>query len=413
MSKRLSLIDKQEILEMTGHLIDEYMKRHIHVLSSYHFDTNLYQFLNTILTEQLDPLCIDNIGTHIERVILKALNIYYSHIMPRRSHESTQDTKHLNISVITKTIKYLRKLPQPEQRTEAWHKFRYNLITASNAYKVYGSQSKRNEIICEKCKPLSLENMNCRYTESPFHWGTKYEPVSVQYYEWFYHTKVEDFGCIRHPKYDYIGASPDGINVEINSGIYGRMLEIKNPTTREITGIPKEDYWIQTQLQMEVCNLNHCDFLETKFKEYEGYDEFKADGTFQETESGKQKGIMIYLIKDDNIHYEYAPFHCSEKEFENWETTIMEVHENSTWVKNIYWYLDIVSCVLIERNPLWFNETRHSLESLWAIVLEERKNGEWIKRKPVSKSRDKSKLSSPILKPALPGTLIIDMSDLI
>ena len=61
------------------------------------------------------------------------------------------------------------------------------------------------------------------------------------------------------------------------------MLEIKNPTSREITGIPKEDYWIQMQLQMETCNLNECDFLETVFKEYETEEEFMADGTFRIT----------------------------------------------------------------------------------------------------------------------------------
>jgi hypothetical protein len=30
------------------------------------------------------------------------------------------------------------------------------------------------------------------------------------------------------PKYDYIAASPDGINVDSNNERYGRMVEIKN-----------------------------------------------------------------------------------------------------------------------------------------------------------------------------------------
>ena len=38
-----------------------------------------------------------------------------------------------------------------------------------------------------------------------------------------YETKVEDFGCIQ-----CLGASPDGINTETNSNLYGRMVEIKN-----------------------------------------------------------------------------------------------------------------------------------------------------------------------------------------
>ena len=31
---------------------------------------------------------------------------------------------------------------------------------------------------------------------------------------------------------------------------------------------------IQMQIQMEVCELNRCDFLETRFIEYDSYDEF-------------------------------------------------------------------------------------------------------------------------------------------
>ena len=56
-----------------------------------------------------------------------------------------------------------------------------------------------------------------------------------------YQTKIEEFGCIQHPKYNFIGASPDGINIEPNCNRFGRMLEIKNIVNREITGIPKQN----------------------------------------------------------------------------------------------------------------------------------------------------------------------------
>ena len=46
---------------------------------------------------------------------------------------------------------------------------------------------------------------------------------------------------------------------------YGRLVEIKNIVNREITGIPKKEYWVQMQLQMEVTDLDECDFLETRF----------------------------------------------------------------------------------------------------------------------------------------------------
>ena len=37
------------------------------------------------------------------------------------------------------------------------------------------------------------------------------------------------------------------------------------------------------QLQMEVCDLDECDFLETKFTEYENFKEFCDDGNEEKT----------------------------------------------------------------------------------------------------------------------------------
>ena len=72
-----------------------------------------------------------------------------------------------------------------------------------------------------------------------------------------------------HKEYPYLLASPDGINIkELKNPRYG-AFEVKNPTNRELTGIPKKEYWIQMQLQMEVWDFDECDFLETVFKEYD------------------------------------------------------------------------------------------------------------------------------------------------
>jgi hypothetical protein len=108
-------------------------------------------------------------------------------------------------------------------------------------------------------------------------WGQKYEPVSVLYYEYINKTIITEFGCIPHKDYSFIAASPDGIVCDSSSNLYGRMIEIKNVVSREITGIPKMEYWIQMQLQMEVCDLNECDFLETKFLQYDTEEEYMND----------------------------------------------------------------------------------------------------------------------------------------
>ena len=177
--------------------------------------------------------------------------------------------------IIQKKIDLLNLIEQPEQRTPEWYWFRYNLITASNGYKAYESQALQNALIYEKCKPPLIMSENSYVNvESPLHWGQKYEPLSALLYEKEYDVKLGEFGCIKHPKYYFLGASPDGIIVnKLNtSGIndrFGRMLEIKNVVSREINGIPKKEYWIQMQLQMETCDLDECDFLETRFKEIE------------------------------------------------------------------------------------------------------------------------------------------------
>jgi hypothetical protein len=74
--------------------------------------------------------------------------------------------------------------------------------------------------------------------------------------------KIHDFESIEHPVHTFLAASPDGIDDD------GIMKEIKNPRVREIIGVPKPEYWVQTQIQMACCDLNACDFIESYITEY-------------------------------------------------------------------------------------------------------------------------------------------------
>tara|TARA_B100000886_G_scaffold340548_1_gene311122 strand:+ start:11178 stop:12557 length:1380 start_codon:yes stop_codon:yes gene_type:complete len=303
--------------------------------------------------------------------------IFYKNVIPRRSYKDTFIRNTPNKAKIEEKIKILRNIPQPEQRTDEWYKFRYNMITASNAYKCFENDASRNSIIYEKCKPFveKLESTSVTNLNTAFHWGQKYEPLSVMIYESKFNTIIEDFGCIPHQQYDFLAASPDGINVDKNNNRYGRMLEIKNIVNRDIIDEPKKEYWIQMQLQMEVCNLNECDFLETRFKEYESYEEFKNDGSFTHTEQNMQKGIMILFIKDNNPIYEYAPLNISERNYNKWEKETMEKHENDMYVSVIYWYLDEFSCKLVLRNKKWFIDTIYAIHDTWNTIKKERIEG--------------------------------------
>ena len=73
-------------------------------------------------------------------------------------------------------------------------------------------------------------------SDTPLNWGHKYEPLSTLLYEYYNDVCVEEFGCIPHSNHSFIGASPDGIvmNVLDEDNLdqmlnYGVMIEIKNP----------------------------------------------------------------------------------------------------------------------------------------------------------------------------------------
>jgi hypothetical protein len=284
---------------------------------------------------------------------------------------------------ISEKIKKLTKMPQPAQRSPEWYEFRSNLLSASSIWKIFSSESQLNSLIYEKCSP-NIQHGNDfskTNTESAAHWGIKYEPVTVMIYEKMFNTKIGDFGCIRHPRYKFIGASPDVINIEPKSSHYGRMLEIKNIVNREITGIPKEEYWIQTQIQMETCDLEECDFMETRFLEYSNSEEFFKD------DKREHRGIILYFIEKDinsptvNIpKYEYMPLsiEINYESINNWITNIRKEHKQngtSLLFSTIYWYLEEYSCVLIPRNRLWFEKALPKIENTWEIILKERIGG--------------------------------------
>lgn len=388
--------DSIEIFDTCTHLIHEFIKFNPASISEPKFNDILYEKIYEIIKHQfdIDIFFTDDAYEELENIIEYSIDSYFNDIMPSRSETSLISTL-IESNTNTMTIlEGLKNKVQPTQRTPEWYTFRHNLITASNAYKAFESQCVQNQLIYEKCKPLRIINDADNFSvnvNSTLHWGQKYEPISVLIYENVYNTKVADFGCIQHDKYLFLGASPDGINIDINSPLYGRMLEIKNIVNRPITGIPKKEYWIQTQLQMEVCNLDSCDFLETKFTEYANADDFWNDhpenieqnnqeyGKY--TIDNKLKGLFIYFNTfQGKPCYKYKPLNITDhNSIQSWiddTITTYQLHEhNMTWISTIYWKLAEISCVLILRNKEWFNANIEQLHNIWKTIELERVTG--------------------------------------
>jgi len=389
--------------EVVGTWIDSYLCQHFEEL------TPVRSNFSSATAAEADALN-EVLEVYIQELYNEIFERFYKEIAPSRSDESesycviesTDFTSGVFTEMMTRKLQILREKPQPDQRTPEWYARRNNLITASAASKAFGSQASVNQLIYEKCKNYSAAAAAGTDTtsagplqgsvNSPLHWGQRYEPVTVMVYEYRNKTRLGEFGCIQHDNYPFIGASPDGINVDPASPIYGRMVEIKNIFNREITGSPKEEYWIQTQIQMEVCDLDECDFVETRFKEYDSEAEYLADtnGVSGYTSSGNEKGRILWFqtapaltqqgyVSQPIQLYEYAPIGVTtgDEEYAEWEAAVFAKHEcaRNIWVRTIYWYLDEYSCVLVHRNRLWFSEAVKVLEKVWATIEEERETG--------------------------------------
>ena len=372
-----SILYTEDFVEMVLHLMEEYVTDDPMAITDPDFHNafldeicemimsqvghELWRYPDDVITERLEEIC----------------EIFYASFMPRRSHSTTLIlNNNLNIKKITKKIDYLRGKPQPAQRTADWYEFRHKLITASNAYKGFADGSELNQLIFEKCQPVRAPDTTEKTmptmvnVDTTLHWGQKFEPLSVMIYEDKYCTKIEDFGCIQHDKHSFLGASPDGINVEKTSLRYGRMLEIKNIVNREIDGVPKLEYWVQMQLQMETCDLDECDFVETRFLEYESESAFNED----DSESVEYKGLIMYFTHDGRPIYKYAPLHLSGEELAVWEAE-QHAQTEHVWIRNIYWKVDQFSCVLVQRNHRWFQDNISTLQQVWKTIEYERAHG--------------------------------------
>lgn len=286
------------------------------------------------------------------------------------------DTEVKNLQNI---IAELKKIPQPEQRTPEWYEFRKNRLTASDLGSVMGYNPYENYLntVLKKCGIEVPFNVNKAIKH-----GIKYEEIVTMIYQFRNDVEVFEYGCIPHPKIPHFGASPDGI-VDSNSrnkNLIGRMLEIKCPTGRPITGFCPEYYWAQVQGQLDVCDLEFCDFVECNIEEYLGADEYFNDtGESPFFNSlGMEKGVIVdaYDLNLGKEVFYYCKLGLSREEIEKWESEIIDQileNDNLEYQRTSYWKLVKYNALLIKRDVKWWNEEAHpKIDKYWNDVLENR-----------------------------------------
>jgi putative phage-type endonuclease len=141
-----------------------------------------------------------------------------------------------------------------EQRSEEWLELRENMITASDIASALGENRYESIDAFVKKKVLRTKWAGNAATAH----GTLLEPLVRDMYDQKTGRKSHEIGLVQHREYPWLGASPDGITED------GLLIEIKCPLTRKIEKKVPKYYWPQVQLQLEITDLEECDFIQYK-----------------------------------------------------------------------------------------------------------------------------------------------------
>lgn len=280
-------------------------------------------------------------------------------------------------------LKSLRNLPVIEQRSEEWYRIRQELLTASDLAQALdkGKFGNRNDLLAKKANIGQTGGFNS--TIPALKWGIMYEPVAQKCYQKMHdNIHIYEFGLIQHPKFPIFGASPDGITS------LGTMLEIKCPHKRKIIpGEVMEQYFLQIQGQLEVCDLEECDYFECVFKEYS-----RDEALAMATEGGKNRYVGViyecYTAPDAGPldAYIYSDCYLSGNDeemnaFIKWDEENSAKYVDSIRWKN-YWVLQDTNLVRVKRDKNLFATLKPDIEKFWAEVQEARITGVIPNMKP-------------------------------
>ena len=261
-------------------------------------------------------------------------------------------------------LKGLKQLELPEQRSPEWYEMRKEKLTASSLASAIGKChfTTREELILSKIEDKPYESNPI--TE----WGVKYEDIAILFYEELYNVKVLDFGLIPHPTFKAFGASPDGICDDTGNDEYvARMVEIKCPPKRKFTKTCPPHYLMQVQGQLEVCDLDHCDFFQVKIEEYDNYEDYEKDIFVDDdvilpgrTNLNYPKGVTVSYRKKNEIKltYLYPVLNMSDDEYKSWirEKKVEIIEGGHEFVESKWWKISRYECTFIQRDYQWWNE---------------------------------------------------------
>lgn len=291
-------------------------------------------------------------------------------------------------------LQKLKELDLPDQRSPEWYQLRKKILTASSLGTAIdkGHFQTRDELLLDKIieKP---------YEPNPItEWGVKYEDVAIMFYEELYNVKVIDFGLIPHPEFKAFGASPDGICDDTGNEEYiARMVEIKCPPKRRFTKTVPPHYGMQVQGQLEVCDLDECDFFQVKIEEYDSYTDYCNDKFIQDDQiiEGRTilnypKGVTITYKKDGKLSYRYCKLNLSNQQYIDW----IDLQEKEDIFEIKWWKIERYECTLVTRDKVWWINSIDKILLFYNDLLhfQKEENIDELKKRVIESKKRKKKI---------------------
>lgn len=257
-----------------------------------------------------------------------------------------------------KIARLLKLYGKADQRTDAWLQKRGEMITASEVCKAFATAtpSARKELLVRKVNAKESAAQGGPSMTACL-WGTQFEPIAKEIYANLQGgANVVDTSCVVHPKYPFLGASPDGIVLMKNpmDPDWGKLVEFKCPISRQFTqntAIP-DAYYHQMQMQMECTGINTCDYCEMQF--------VRCTQTAWKLSTSPYKGLLA-VYDNGTIVYKKP----DAQTIADWRKTLIDDE-----YRMVYWTLENIRIETVPKDPNWLNTHLADLEAFWRIVQE-------------------------------------------
>jgi len=322
------------------------------------------------------PKTLNKKAERVLSLVTDAYDMFLKEALNPGWHKKTVEERYV-------LVESIKRRPQIEQRTEEWYANFSKVLTASEFSNLFSSPKKWSDFVMAKARPSRDERPRrlAQPTDemTAIAWGIRFEPVVKQILEAKDKCRIYESGRLQHPTNPFLAASPDGI---IESSAHprqvGRLVEIKCPYSRAIGGEIPFEYWIQMQIQMEVTDIDECEYVEVEILS----ERPKATVDL----SGCSFKGQLYLLKQ--IVEEDAPFEYKYMYGDIGSTVVPPVPEGYELQETIPWGLKKMHRKIVHRDRAWFESTKSWQNAFWADV-ERVKQGETLSRDPQTPRKQK------------------------